>query len=123
MVCNQTSPKESEVNRMFESINMIPTADLIEELNPKLTEGTVVDKEYIATYTTTQTQYVFTGRVMVPRVITRRHPDRWRILVVGFLENGDEHSEWWGVDEALYNSVKIGDRVMRITKEATTDDQ
>ena len=25
-------PKESEVNRMFESINMIPTADLIEEL-------------------------------------------------------------------------------------------
>lgn len=32
MVCNQTSPKESEVNGMFESINMIPTADLIEEL-------------------------------------------------------------------------------------------
>lgn len=85
----------------------------IDACNPKLTEGTVVDKEYIAAHTTTQTQYVFTGKVMIPRVITRRHPDRWRILVVGFIENGDEHSEWWDVGEALYKIVKIGDRVKR----------
>ena len=90
----------------------------IDACNPKLTEGTVVDKEYIAAHTTMQTTYVFTGKVMVPRVITRRHPDVWRIQVVGVLDNGEERTEWWDVGEALYNSVKIGDRVMKKKEEA-----
>lgn len=80
---------------------------------PKLIEGVVVDKEFIAAHTSRSTTFVYSGKVTVPIARTIHHPDTWRIHVSGMTEDGEAHAEWWEIGEALYSRIEIGDWVMR----------
>lgn len=73
----------------------------------RLTEGVIIDKEY--TPSRTIVQYIWTGKILLPRYINR--PAQYRICVQGPDEEGTIISEWWDVDPANYSRLQIGMRV------------
>lgn len=80
---------------------------------PQMTEGVVIDKEFTAAHTTTHTTFIRSGKVNVPSIRTVRHPDVWRIQVSGTTKDGKQHTEWWNIGVELYNSIEVGDFVVR----------
>lgn len=76
---------------------------------PKLKYGIVIQKEYEPARR--QTSVVWTGKTAIP--ITRTISEKWKILVSGHTEEGEEIQEWWEVTEERWKKLNIGYYVER----------
>lgn len=76
---------------------------------PKLTEGTVIGKEY--TPASVRIIPVVCGKIVVP--VRREISEKWEILVSGHTDEGEEIREWWSVPQELFEQLNIGDYVKK----------
>lgn len=80
---------------------------------PSVDSGTVVDKNYYESYTTTRFQcysYNSNGFCTVNVPVTDYHPERFELVIEGYAEGEDElRQSSHSVRESIYDSVNIGD--------------
>lgn len=76
---------------------------------PKLKEGIVIQKEYVPARK--QMSIIWTGKVAVP--IHRTISAKWRILVSGHTDEGEDIQEWWEVPEEEWHELSVGHYVER----------
>lgn len=78
-----------------------------------MTEGTVVEKEFIAAHTV-HTHITMTSKVgnttsirMIP--VIHHYDDDWTITVEGYNRKGDLKQRTFHIDEKTYNKIEVGD--------------
>lgn len=76
---------------------------------PKLTEGTVIGKNY-----TPAKERMFValyGKAVLP--VRRTISEKWEILVSGHTAAGEEIQEWWSVTQERFEQLNVGDYVKK----------
>lgn len=82
-----------------------------------ITEGTIYEKEYEPAHTVMWTQFILSGKVLVPIMHADPVPDSWYLLI--YQGEGEERkTARWEVSESQYNSYEVGDYFVA-TEEAT----
>lgn len=80
---------------------------------PGVTSGTVVDKNYYESYTTTRFQCIAYGNNGIctnQMPVTDYHPERFELVIEGYAEGEHElRQSSHSVRESTYDSVNIGD--------------
>ena len=71
-----------------------------------LDAGTVTEKTYQDSYTTTR--YVAGGNGKPGRTVTDRHPECWRLHIEAVVD-GETKTDERCVDEDEWNDIKVGD--------------
>lgn len=71
-----------------------------EDIDYGTKEGTVIDKQYHAAYTT----YTYSRKIAIPQY----HPENWQIKIQKEIA-GENKSIWISVDNITYHQVNIGD--------------
>lgn len=73
-----------------------------------ITEGTIYEKEFEPAHTVRWTQFILSGKVLVPIAQSADVPDSWYFSIC--QGDGDERkTARWEVSESQYNSYEVGD--------------
>lgn len=77
-------------------------------LDSQITEGKVVNKEFVAAHTRTMTNYYKVGNVNVPITTRRHHPDTYYIYLKGYGKSGKIRTRQVAIDRQSYMILEIG---------------
>lgn len=79
----------------------------------RITEGTIYEKKFEPAHTVMWTQFILSGKVLVPIVHSDPVPDSWYFFI--YQGDGDEReTARWEVSESQYNSYEVGDYFVAI---------